>query len=89
MNKYRYMDIIESGPIFDDAFAITPIRSGSQIDHVATHINRDRVLIATLRQWGEILINGLAEPRDAGRLLKELADESEQIESDIGFGYNK
>ncbi len=89
MRKYRYMDIIETGELFDDAFAITPIRSGTAIDHVATHINRDKVLIATLRQWGEILENGIAEPRDAGKRLRELADEAESIEAEIKFGYEK
>jgi hypothetical protein len=89
MRKYRYMDIIESGDLFDDAFAITPIHSGPGVDHVSTHINRDKVLIATLRQWGEILMNGIAEPRDAGKRLMELAEEAEDIEKEVSFGYNR
>ena len=89
MSKYRYMDIIQHGPLFDDYLAITPVESAVGIDHVSTHINRDKVLIATLRQWGEILMNGIAEPRDAGKRLMELADEAEAIEREVGFGYSR
>lgn len=85
----KWFDIIEHGPLFDDYLAITPAVSPVGIDYAATHKNRDEVLIATMRQWGEILSNGIAEPREAGQRLKELADEAEAIEREIGFGYNR
>ena len=83
------MDTIYAGDIFDDALAITPISSGSGIDYVATHINRDKVLISMVRQYGEVLVNGLAEPRDVGRYLQEISREAEEIEKEVKFGYQR
>jgi hypothetical protein len=85
----KWMDTIYAGDIFDDALAITPISSGSGIDHVATHINRDKVLISMVRQYGEVLVNGLAEPRDVGRYLQEISKEAEEIEKEVKFGYQR
>ena len=83
------MDTIYAGELFDDAFAITPISRPAGIDHVATHINRDKVLIAMVHQYGEVLANGLAEPRSVGQYLMELADEAKSIEEEVEFYYEK
>ncbi len=89
MRKARWFDIIEHGPLFDDYLAITPATNPVGIDYAATHKNRDESLIKLVRQYGEVLVNGLAEPRSIGQYLQELADEAEAIEREIGFGYNR
>lgn len=83
--KYRYYDIIEFGGLFDAPCEKCPDEAG--VDAVATHKNRDKVIVATLRQYGEILRAGMADPRDIGKYLKDLADEAEAIEEEVGFGY--
>ena len=85
----KWMDTVYAGELFDDAFAITPISRPSGIDHVATHINRDKVLIAMMHQYGEVLINGLADSREIGRYLQEISRETEEIEKEVHFGYEK
>jgi hypothetical protein len=84
MKKYRYFDVIEQGPLFDP-------EPGEKVEvsSKATHKNRDKVLIAYCRQYGEVLVNGLAPPRDMGQGLIDLADEAEAIEDEVKFGYEK
>lgn len=89
ISGHKWIDIIYAGELFDDAFAITPISRPSGIDHVATHINRDKVLIAMMHQYGEVLINGLADSREVGRYLQEISREAEEIEKEVKFGYDR
>lgn len=77
------------GPLFDDYLAITPVEGAVGIDHEATHRNRDEFLIKLVAQYGEVLVNGLADSRDIGRYLIELAQEARSIEREAHFGYNK
>jgi len=58
-------------------------------DSYATHKNRDEAMIKLCRQYGEILVNGLASPRDIGHYLQEMADEAESLENEVKFGYEK
>ena len=82
MKKYRYFDIVEQGPLFDP-------EPGEKVEvaPVATHIYRDKALIAHVRQWGEVLKGGLAMPREVGQYLIDLAREAQEIEDEVGFGY--
>jgi len=84
MKKYRYFDIVEQGPLFDP-------EPGEKVEvaPVATHIYRDKALIAHVRQWGEVLMGGLAMPREVGQYLKDLAREAEELEKEVQFGYEK
>lgn len=86
---HKWFEVIQYGPIFDDYLAITPVEGAVGIDHAATHRNRDESMIKLVRQYGEILANGMADPRSIGNYLMELAEEAEQIEQEIGFGYNR
>jgi len=84
MKKYRYFDIVEQGPLFDP-------EPGEKVEvsPVATHVYRDKALIAHVRQWGEVLMGGLAMPREVGQYLKDLAREAEELEKEVQFGYEK
>jgi hypothetical protein len=83
MKKYLYFDVISAGPLFDP-------EPGEKVEvaPVATHIYRDKALIAHVRQWGEVLKGGLAMPREVGQYLIDLAREAEEIEKEVPFGYN-
>jgi len=83
MKKYRYFDVVEQGPLFDP-------EPGEKVEvsSTATHIYRDKALIAHVRQWGEVLMGGLAMPREVGQYLKDLAREAEELEKEVPFGYN-
>jgi hypothetical protein len=78
----KWFDTIRFGPIFD-----AEKDGDTGIDEEETHRYRDKNLIAYLRQYGEILANGLAEPREVGRYMMEMADEAEAIEKEIRFWY--
>ena len=84
MKKYRYFDVVEQGPLFDP-------EPGEKVEvsPVATHVYRDKALIAHVRQWGEVLMGGLAMPREVGQYLKDLAREAEELEKEVQFGYEK
>jgi hypothetical protein len=84
LKKYRYFDIIEQGPLFDP-------EPGEKVEvsHSATHAYRDMSMIKIIRQWGEILKNGLCEPREVGQYLIDLAREAEELEKEVQFGYEK
>jgi len=89
---HKWFEIVEHGELFDsfDGLGSTSVpHNESGPDSYATHKNRDRSLIAYVRQYGEVLMNGLAEPRDIGKYLQELADEAESIEAEVHFGYEK
>ena len=83
MKKYRYFDVVEQGPLFDP-------EPGEKVEvsPVATHVYRDKALIAHVRQWGEVLKGGLAMPREVGQYLIDLAREAEELEKEVPFGYN-
>jgi hypothetical protein len=83
------MDRIYMGPIFDDVFALATPKEEDTLDPVATHRNRDAVLISTLRAYGDALCNGIMDSREVGQYLKDMATEAEQIESEVKFGYEK
>ena len=88
--KYRYFDIINTGSLFDyDGLNITAVAPAPGIDPRATHVERDKVLIETLRMYGEMLSNGMAEPRSLGRDMLEIAKEAEAIEAEVKFGYRE
>jgi len=99
MSKYKFLDVVQHGPLFDmvDGEVMTQVvENGVRVrpalgigpDSYATHKNRDKVLIAYCRQYGEVLVKGLAPPRDMGQGLIDLADEAEAIEKEVPFGYN-
>jgi hypothetical protein len=88
----KWFEVIQHGELFDSfdgGGAVTVPYNESGPDSYATHRNRDSAMIKLVRQYGEILSNGLAEPRDIGRYLQELADEAESIEAEVKFGYEK
>lgn len=79
----KYFNIIQRGTLFDGIDGDGP----SGVDTMATHMNRDRVLIDRIKTLGEVLRHGLAEPRKIGENLIELAEEADQIEKLTVFGY--
>lgn len=83
MDKHKYLDVISAGPLFDP-------EPGETIgpDSYATHKHRDLSLIKIIRQWGEVLSNGLASPREVGQYLIDLSREAEELEKEVKFGYN-
>ncbi len=89
---HKWFEIIQHGELFDSfdvGGSVTIPHNESGPDSYATHKNRDSAMIKLVRQYGEILSNGLAEPRSVGQYLKELADEAESIEREVKFGYEK
>jgi len=83
---YRWFDILYKGPLFDNIYDITPPEDVVTVDHVATHEARDRSFISLVRQYGEVLKNGLAEPREIAEYLIQLSDEADAIEAEVKFG---
>lgn len=87
--KYRWFSVILTGELFDSievSDGITKInKAKSEIDGEATHKERDKVLIAKMRVYGEMLKAGMIDPRDAGRDMVEIAKEAQEMEADIGF----
>ena len=57
------------------------------IDRASTHRNRDEILIGRIRMYGEMLQNGMSEPRRIGKDLIDIANEADSIEKDIIFGW--
>lgn len=80
---HRFFDIIKYGTLFDSLGGDEP----SGVDHMSTHMNRDRVLINRIKTMGEVLRHGMAEPSKIGEQLIELAEEAEKIEKETYFGY--
>ncbi len=88
----KWFEIIEHGELFDSFDGLgssTVPHNESGPDSYATHKNRDSAMIKLCRTYGEVLMNGLAEPRDIGRYLIEMCDEAESIEAEVKFGYDR
>lgn len=91
IKKYRWFEVVEHGEIFDfldgmDSTFTAPYNHAGP-DSFATHKNRDKSMIKLMRQYGEMLVNGLAEPRDIGHHLIEISDEAGSLEQEVKFGY--
>jgi hypothetical protein len=83
MRMYKYFDIIKRGSLFTGIDG----EGESGTDAMASHMNRDRVMISRMRTLGEVLKHGLADPRKIGEDLIEMADEAEAIEKEVVFGW--
>lgn len=79
----KNFSIIQHGGLFDGIDGEGP----TGIDIAATHKERDRFLINRIKVFGEILRCGMADPRQVGQNLIDLAAEAEELEKLVIFGY--
>jgi hypothetical protein len=87
--KYKFFSIIRTGELFDSISVVDGVTSINKavnnIDGESTHKERDKVLIAKMKVYGEMLKAGMIDPRDAGRDMVEIAKEAQDMEDEIGF----
>ncbi len=83
MDGKRWFEVIRRGNPVDNVEG----EGETGIDHAATHRNRDQILIGRIRMYGEMLQNGMADPRRIGQDLIDMANEADSIEKDIIFGW--
>jgi len=91
--KYKYLDTVGKGTLFDEQELADKPRlfpgDNTTTDIVATHKLRDQILIDRFKTFGEILVNGMAEPRKIGGEMIIIAREAEEIEKEVGFKYGE
>jgi hypothetical protein len=92
MTGRKWFEVIQHGELFDSFDGLGSVsvpNNPAGPDSYATHKNRDEAMIKLCRQYGEILENGLADPRAIGTYLREMADEASSLEDEVKFGYEK
>lgn len=88
-SRFKWFSVITTGELFDSIEVVDGVtkinKAKSDIDGEETHKERDKVLIAKMLIYGEMLKAGIIDPRDAGTALVEIATEAKEVEESVGF----